>query len=37
VGGWLGAKMTVTWGAELIRWVLVVVVTVSATKLLGLW
>jgi len=36
-GGWVGARLTVTWGADLIRWVLVVVVTVSATRLLGLW
>jgi uncharacterized membrane protein YfcA len=37
VGGWVGARMTVTWGAEFIRWVLVLVVLVSATRLLGLW
>ncbi|MBW1880041.1 MAG: sulfite exporter TauE/SafE family protein [Deltaproteobacteria bacterium] len=37
VGGWVGARMTVTWGADFIRWALVAVVAVSASKLLGLW
>lgn len=36
-GGWLGTHLTVTRGANLVRWVMVAVVTVSATKLLGLW
>ena len=37
VGAWLGTKMTVSWGPRFIRWVLVAVVLVSATRLLGLW
>ena len=37
VGAWLATRMTVAWGARFIRWVLVAVVSVSATHLLGLW
>jgi len=35
VGGWLGTKMTVSWGPGFVRWVLVVVVLVSSVKLLA--
>lgn len=37
VGGWLGARWTVSWGPGVVRWILVAVVVVSSTKLLGLW
>lgn len=37
VGSWLGARWTVAWGADVVRWVLVVVVIASSTRLLGLW
>ena len=37
LGGWLGTKMTVSWGPAFVRWVLLVVVAVSSTRLLGLW
>jgi len=37
LGGWLGSRMTVSWGPTFIRWVLVAVVLVSATRLLGAW
>lgn len=37
VGAWVGVRMTTTWGATFIRWVLVAVVAISASKLLGLW
>lgn len=35
VGGWLGTKMTVSWGPGFVRWVLIVVVAVSSVKLLA--
>lgn len=37
VGAWLGARAGLRYGAGFVRWVLVVVVVVSASKLLGLW
>lgn len=37
IGAWLGARMTVSWGPTFVRWVLVVVIVTSATRLLGLW
>ena len=36
-GGWFGARLTLTRGAGLVRFVLAAVVIVSATKLLALW
>jgi hypothetical protein len=36
-GGWLGSKMTATWGPPLVKGVLVVLVVVSVTRLFGLW
>ena len=36
-GGWVGARLTMQRGASFVRWVVVCVVCVSATKLLGLW
>ncbi len=36
-GGWLGSRLTMSWGPALIRWVLVGVVVVSSSRLLGLW
>ena len=37
VGALLGAQSSLRFGAPFLRWVLVLVVAVSATKLLGLW
>ncbi len=37
MGGWLGARITVSWGPRVVRWVLIATVLVSASKLLGLW
>ena len=37
VGGWLGTRMTLSWGPRFVRWVLLTVIAVSATRLLGLW
>ncbi len=37
MGGWLGAKLSVSWGPRVIRYVLMVVVVTSSTRLLGLW
>lgn len=37
VGGWLGARVTVAWGPQVVRWALVVAVVVSSSRLLGLW
>jgi len=34
LGGWLGTKMTVSWGPEFVRWALVTVVAFSSAKLL---
>ncbi len=36
-GGWLGARIGLHQGAAFLRWALIAVVLVSATKLLGLW
>ena len=36
LGGWLGTKMTVSWGPGFVRWVLVAVVAISSIKLLGI-
>ncbi|MBT3220495.1 MAG: sulfite exporter TauE/SafE family protein [Proteobacteria bacterium] len=37
LGGWLGSKLTVSWGPTLIRWVLIAVVVFSSARLLGLF
>ncbi|MBH25759.1 MAG: hypothetical protein CMH57_15235 [Myxococcales bacterium] len=37
LGGWAGTKMAVSWGPRFIRWVLIVTVLASASKLIGLW
>lgn len=37
IGGWLGTKLTVSWGPRFVRWVLLTVIAVSASRLLGLW
>lgn len=37
LGGWLGARLAVRGGAPFIRWVLIATVSLSASKLLGLW
>ncbi len=34
LGGWLGSKMTVSWGPAFVRWVLIAVVAASSVKLL---
>ena len=36
-GAWVGTHLAVSWGPRLVRGVLVVTVSVAATKLLGLW
>jgi len=36
-GGWLGSKLTASWGPPLVKWVLVAVVIVSVSRLFGLW
>lgn len=37
IGAWLGAKMTMSWGPRFVRWVLIFVISVSSTRLLGVW
>jgi uncharacterized membrane protein YfcA len=37
VGGNLGARLTVAWGAGAVRWILVAVVVVTSGQLLGWW
>ncbi len=37
VGGWLGSRLTMSWGPPLIRWVLIVVVLLSSGRLLGFY
>lgn len=37
LGGWLGTKMTVSWGPLFVRIILLFVVLASSTHLLGLW
>ena len=37
LGGWLGSKMTVSWGPRFVRWVLSAVIVVAASRLLGAW
>ncbi len=37
LGGYLGTKMTVSWGPAFVRWVLFVVIVVASSKLLGFW
>lgn len=37
LGGWLGAKMSVSWGPRFVRGVLIVAVLGFSTKLLDLW
>jgi uncharacterized membrane protein YfcA len=37
LGGWLGSRLTMSWGPPLIRWVLITVVLVSSGRLLGLY
>ena len=34
LGGWLGTKMTVSWGPSFVRWVLIAVVAISSVRLL---
>lgn len=36
IGGWVGTRLTVSWGPQFARWVLIVVVSLSSIKLLGL-
>ncbi len=36
-GGWIGSRLTMSWGPPLIRWVLIVVVVVSSGRLLGIF
>lgn len=36
-GGYLGSRLTVSWGPKFVRAVLICVVLVSSSKLLGLW
>ena len=36
-GGWLGTKLTVSWGPAFVRWVLLVVIVGASSRLLGLW
>lgn len=36
-GGWLAARLAVEQGAEFVRWLLIVIVVVSAAQLLGLF
>ncbi len=37
LGGWLGSRLTMSWGPPLIRWVLIGVVLISSGRLLGVW
>ncbi len=37
LGAWLGTRLTVSWGPRFVRVVLILVVSISSTKLLGLW
>ncbi len=37
VGGWLGSRLTMSWGPPLIRWVLIAVVVISSSRLLGIF
>lgn len=37
VGGWLGARVSVSWGPPFVRAVLIVAVLCFSTKLLGVW
>jgi len=37
VGAWLGARMTMSWGPRFVRWILVLVIATSSSRLLGLW
>jgi len=37
LGAFVGARVAVSWGATFVRWVLLVVILISATRLLGLW
>ena len=37
IGGWLGTKLTMSWGPKFVRAVLFAVILVSGTHLLGLW
>jgi uncharacterized membrane protein YfcA len=36
-GGWVGARLTMRRGENFVRWILGIVVVISATKLLGMW
>jgi len=37
LGAFVGARVAVSWGATFVRWVLLTVILISASKLLGLW
>jgi uncharacterized membrane protein YfcA len=37
LGAFVGARVAVSWGATFVRWVLLAVILISATRLLGLW
>lgn len=37
VGGYVGSRMTVSWGPNFVRAILIVVVVISSSKLFGLW
>ncbi len=37
LGAFVGARVAVSWGATFVRWVLLAVILISASKLLGLW
>lgn len=37
LGGWLGTKMTVSWGPAFVRVILIAAVIASSSHLLGLW
>jgi uncharacterized membrane protein YfcA len=36
-GAWVGSKVAVTWGPKFIRWILILALTGSSAKLLGLF
>ena len=37
IGGWLGARVTVSWGPRFVRAVLSVVIVTASGRLLGFW
>ncbi len=36
-GAWIGSKVAVSWGAKFVRWILIIALTGSSAKLLGLF